>query len=538
MPKKNSSVSPQAGSKRSRAGGEPKRPARKAAARAGRGPGPGPGRKASHKPSHKPGHKPGAKAATVAPSPEDGASPPADIVSLIHLGCARNLIDSELILGRMAEQGLAVSGDAGAAGTVVLNTCSFIGPAREESYANIRALVERKRRGDLERVVVAGCLVQRYKRQLAQDFPDVDLFAEISDGRELARRIKQMADGKKIDSYLASPGLREAARDGARMLATPGSYAYLRISHGCDHACSFCAIPSIRGPHRSKRPAALVEEARELIDAGVKELVLVAEDSTAWGRDLGLELPALVETLAELPGDHRLRVMYAYPNRFPWDLTRLLREHPRVIPYLDIPVQHIASPMLRAMGRAGSGDQVRKLLDRLREEVPGLTLRTTLLFGFPGETEADADQAAAFVRQYKLGRLGAFTYSPEEGTSGFALPNDVPADVAVARRERALAARDEVLAASQGALVGTEVEVLIDEVHGTSKAPYAVGRTAMDAPEVDLIARVRGLSAAVGERRRVRVESLDPEFNLICVPLAAEGGARPPSPGKPEAPRR
>jgi ribosomal protein S12 methylthiotransferase len=432
----------------------------------------------------------------------------------------------------MAEEGLAVSGDASAAGTVVLNTCSFIGPAREESYANIRELVARKQRGEIERVVVAGCLVQRYKRELAALFPDVDLFAEISDGRELARRIRKLADGKAIDSYLASPGLREPARDGARLLATPGSYAYLRISHGCDHTCSFCAIPGIRGPHRSKRPSDVLEEARELIAAGVMELVLVAEDSTAWGRDLGLELPALVEALAELEGDHRLRVMYAYPNRFPWDLARLLREHPRVLPYLDIPVQHIATPMLRAMRRAGSGDQVRRLLDRLREEVPGITLRTTLLFGFPGETDADALEAAAFVKEYGLGRLGAFTYSPEEGTSGFALAHDVPEEVAVARRERALAARDEVLAASQRALIGTEVEVLVDEVHAAGKTPYAVARTAQDAPEVDLIARVRGLAATVGERHVVRVEGVDAEFNLLCVPRTA---AR--EPGGPKAAR-
>ncbi len=454
------------------------------------------------------------------------AAASAAVVSLVHLGCARNLIDSELILARMAEEGLAVSGDVSAAGTVVLNTCSFIGPAREESYANIRDLLARKARGELERVVVAGCLVQRYKRDLAQEFPGVDLFAEISDGRELARRIRKLADGREVESYLESPGLREAGRDGSRMLATPGSYAFLRISHGCDHTCSFCAIPSIRGPHRSKRPSDLVEEARELIDGGVKELVLVAEDSTAWGRDIGLELPALVETLAELDGDHRLRIMYAYPNRFPWELTRLLREHPRVEKYLDIPVQHIATPMLRAMRRAGSGDQVRRLLDRLLEEVPGLTVRTTMLFGFPGESDADAEEAMAFVREYRLGRLGAFTYSHESGTPGFELQHDVPESVAVTRRERVLAARDEVLAASQRALIGTEIEVLVDEVHAGGRQPYAVARTAMDAPEVDLIARLRGVKTAVGERVRVRVEEVDSEFNLICAPLAAPA-ARP-----------
>jgi ribosomal protein S12 methylthiotransferase len=296
-------------------------------------------------------------------------------------------------------------------------------------------------------------------------------------------------------------------------LSTPGSYAYLRISHGCDHTCGFCAIPSIRGPHRSKRPAAVVEEAQELIAAGVRELVLVAEDSTAWGRDIGLELPRLVEELAELDGDHRLRVMYAYPNRFPWDLTRLLREHPRVEPYLDIPIQHAATPVLRAMGRAGSGDQVRRTLDRLLEEVPGLTLRTTVLLGYPGETDADAEELVRFVEEYRLARLGAFTYSDEEGTPAHGREGQVPVADAQARLEAVLAARDQNLDTVQGEQIGREVEVLIDE--DTDEDGEALGRTSMDAPEVDprVLVEAEGLTA--GDRVRVRVTEVTEEFDLV-----------------------
>lgn len=445
------------------------------------------------------------------------AARPQAVVSLVHLGCARNLIDSELILGRIAEEGLAISGDPAHADTVVLNTCSFIGPAREESEGAIRDLLARKERGELERVVVAGCLVQRFQRELGVRFPGVDLWAEISDGRELAKRIAKLAAGGLVPQYLDNGGLREPARDAARLLSTPGSYAYLRISHGCDHTCSFCAIPSIRGPHRSKRPDDLLDEARELIDAGVKELVLVAEDSTAWGRDMGLELPDLVRALADLEGEHRLRVMYAYPNRFPWALTELLRDHPRVEPYLDIPVQHIATPMLRAMRRAGSGDQVRALLDRLREEVPGITLRTTVLLGFPGETEADVDELVEFVGRYDLGRLGAFTYSEEEGTPGFGLEGAVAPEAMEERRERVLEARDRVLAASQAALVGRELEVLVDTAAPDGDA-LAVARAAFDAPEVDLVTHVADCEADVGERLRVRVIGLDEESNLVAEP--------------------
>ncbi|MCE9595508.1 MAG: 30S ribosomal protein S12 methylthiotransferase RimO [Planctomycetes bacterium] len=439
------------------------------------------------------------------------------VVSLVHLGCARNLIDSELILGRLAEAGLVVSGDPSAAGTIVLNTCSFIGPAREESESRIRELLKKKRRGEITNVVVAGCLVQRFKRTLVKRFPAVDLFAEISDGAALAKSIRELADGKKINRYLESPGLREPARDAARMLSTPKSFAYLRISHGCDHVCSFCAIPAIRGPHRSKRVEDLVGEARELIDAGVRELVLVAEDSTAWGRDHGLELPHLVETLADLDGDHRLRVMYAYPNRFPWELTRLLRDHPKVLPYLDIPVQHISAPVLRAMRRAGSGEQVRRILDRLFEEVPGITLRTTVLVGFPGETPEHVHELETFIRSYRLGRLGAFGYSPEEGTTGNELAERVDEDEIDVRLGSVLATRDAVLEANQKELIGRELEVVIDQAADADGE--ALGRTWMDAPEVDLIARVTGVGAEVGDVVKVRAEGLDEEYNLRCTPV-------------------
>ncbi len=440
-----------------------------------------------------------------------------DLVSLVHLGCARNLIDSELILGRMAEEGLAIVGDVGEARTVVINTCSFIGPAQAESEAVIRDMLARKERGELDHVVVAGCLVQRYKRQLRTRFEDVDLFAEISDYRELARGVRDLVSGKGAPAYLAAGKLRAPEREGARLLATPKSYAYLRISHGCDHTCSFCTIPSIRGPHRSKRLIDLVSEAEELVAAGARELVLVAEDSTAWGRDMGLELPALVEALAEVRGVHWVRLMYAYPNRFPWELTRLLREHPRVATYLDIPIQHAATPVLRAMRRAGTGRVVRETLERLRDEVPGIMLRTTLLLGFPGETEEDVGEVIDLVEDLQLSRVGAFAYSPEPGTPGFDLPGRVPPEEAEERLRAVLEARDEVLRAQQQALVGRELEVLVDEPAGGRGA--LVARPEFDAPEVDMLALVSDSAARPGELLRVRVEALDSESNLVCRPL-------------------
>lgn len=437
-------------------------------------------------------------------------------VTLVHLGCARNLIDSEVLLGRMAEEGLVVTDDPDSAHTVVLNTCSFIGPAREESEKAIRDLLKKKRDGDIERVVVAGCLVQRFRHDLEAQFPEVDLFSEISDYRALAQGVRALTEGKAgVPRYLEGPETKPADREGARLLSTPKSYAYLRISHGCDHLCSFCAIPSIRGKHRSKSLADVVLETEELVSSGVRELVIVAEDSTAWGREHGQELPDVVEAIAKVPGVQRVRVMYAYPNRFPWRLTEVMRAHPAAVPYLDIPIQHIATNVLRAMRRHGSGDQVRKILDRLREEVPGITLRTTVLVGFPGETDADAEELAKFVEEYELGRLGTFTYSPEQGTSAWGMAGEVPPNIALEREKAVQAARDRVLRKTQKSRVGSEVDVLIDEIHERGKV--LVGRPASDAPEVDLVAVVRGVkSAAVGDVVRAKVEAIDAESNLVC----------------------
>jgi ribosomal protein S12 methylthiotransferase len=437
------------------------------------------------------------------------------LVSLVHLGCARNLIDSELILGRMAEEGLVITDDPAAAQAVVVNTCSFIGPAREESLGIIRELLERKRRGEIGSVVVAGCLVQRYRRKLREELPEVDLFAEISDYTNLARSVRELTDGKAIPDYLEGPAQREARREGGRLLATPASYAFLRISHGCDHQCSFCTIPSIRGTHRSKGLADLLEEGRELAACGVRELVLVAEDSTAWGRDAGRELPELVEALADLSGIHRVRVMYAYPNRLPAGLSDLLRDHPRVATYLDMPIQHVSTPILRAMRRHGSGEQVREIVGRLFDEVPGLTLRTTLLVGFPGEREEDLEELCAFLREFRLTRVGAFPYSNEEGTPSQALDGSLPTEEVLQRTRAVLAVRDELLRASQAARVGEELEVLVDEA---DRGPGAVARGETDAPEVDTVALVSESNAQPGDVLRVRVEDIDDEANLLCKP--------------------
>ena len=422
-------------------------------------------------------------------------------VSLVHLGCARNQVDSEVILGRLAEGGCVVSADLGQAEVAIVNTCAFIGPAREESRAAIRDLLERKRRGDLRAVVVAGCLAQRYGEALAEEFPEVDVVVPLSDYAEIAGLARRLAAGRPGPRFTSAGGPKGASSDRVRWLTTPPSYAYLRLSEGCDHTCAFCAIPGMRGKMRSKPIETIAEEACDLASLGAREIVLVAEDSTGYGRDLygRARLAEAIEAVAAAPGIAWVRILYAYPNAFPWDVARTIRENPRVVEYLDIPIQHVADGVLRRMRRGSSGAKVREILGRLREEVPGIALRTTLLLGFPGETEEEYEELHAFVREFRFERLGAFVYSHEEGTPAFGLADDVPAETAQRRRDGILQAQRAIHAERNRALVGSEVEVLVD---GKGPAGGWVGRTRADAPEVDGTVRLPAGGSGAGEALR------------------------------------
>jgi ribosomal protein S12 methylthiotransferase len=429
--------------------------------------------------------------------------------ALVHLGCARNLVDSEVILGRLAEGGLLVCGDPDDADVAILNTCAFIGPAREESRGAIRDLVRRKQRGRLRAVVVVGCLPERLGRSLVEEFPEVDAFAPLSDYSEIAALVRRVAGGRPGPRFLEAGVAKGAESDRVRLLSTPRSHAYLRLAEGCDHSCAFCAIPGMRGKMRSKPLETIVAEAVDLAALGVRELVLVAEDTTGYGRDLygRSRLADAIERVAGVEGIGWVRAMYAYPNAFPWDVARVLRDHPRVVEYLDIPIQHVADEMLRAMRRGSSGPAVRALLGRLREEVPGIALRTTLLVGFPGETDAHFEELLAFVREFRFERLGVFAYSREEGTPAFETTSDVPTSVAKARRAAILEAQREIVRERNASLVGSEVEVLVD---GRTPRGGLLARTRADAPEVDCTALLPADAGEPGEFARVRVAAVDP----------------------------
>ncbi len=408
-------------------------------------------------------------------------------VSLISLGCARNLVDSEVLLGHAVEEGLQVVQNAEDADVVVVNTCGFIETAKQESIDTILAVARLKQEGNLKGVIAVGCLAQRYGEELGKSIPELDAVFGLSDYSGVPAIVRKIVNGSTRRWVATVDGGKPKGprSDEKRVLLTPKSFAYLRISEGCDHKCTFCAIPQMRGRNRSKPMDVLVEEAKSLAAAGVQELVVVAEDTTAYGldQDRKRRIHELLVRLGDVDGIRWIRLMYAYPHTVAPELTTFLREHPKAVKYLDIPIQHISSPMLKAMKRGVSKEQVRGILDRLREEVPGIAVRTTLITGFPGETEQDFAELRELVASYGFERLGVFPYSHEESTPAYSMPDQVDAAVAQARAAELMELQRAVMGRYQRSFVGTTVPVLIDGYDAEAKR--LVGRTFADAPEVD-----------------------------------------------------
>ena len=409
-------------------------------------------------------------------------------IALIHLGCARNLIDSENILGRLGAEGYALTGDVDQADVAILNTCSFIGPAREESEGQIRELLEKKAAGNLRGVIVAGCLPEKFRPEVEEKFPQIDAILGLSDYSNVARIVEEVLKGRKVreDSGGRAP---QGQGEFLRLLQTPRSYAYLRPSHGCDHNCAFCIIPQIRGRQASKPVEAVVEEVERLVAQGVKEVVMVAEDSTGYGRDKEkghARLPELVDAMAGVDGLKWLRIMYAYPNNFPWGMTDVINKHDNVLPYLDIPTQHISTQVLKRMARGGSKESVTRIVQRLRDEVPGIALRTTVLVGHPGEGKAEFEELLEWLEEFHFERLGAFSFSPEVSAPAGSDEDRCSPEEALERQDRVMELQMRMHAKFQESLVGRKLPVLIDE----SAGEWAFGRTWADAPEVDGLVKI------------------------------------------------
>ncbi|MDR1274422.1 MAG: 30S ribosomal protein S12 methylthiotransferase RimO [Odoribacteraceae bacterium] len=392
-------------------------------------------------------------------------------VNVINLGCSKNLVDAELLMRQLEKVGYGVEVDVegSTAGIVVVNTCGFIGDAKEESVNTILEQVERKRAGSVKRLFVMGCLSQRYAGELKQEIPEVDAWFGKFDWKGILAEL-----GKAYN---------ESLRD-ERLLTTPSHYAYLKISEGCDRTCSYCAIPLMTGRHASRDFEEIISEAERLAGQGVKELLVVAQDTTYYGVDRHGKnrLAELVDRLADVPGIEWIRVHYAYPAGFPLELLAVMRERPNVCKYLDIALQHCSDRMLQLMRRGVTGAQTRELVRRIRQEVPGIALRTTLMTGHPGETPADFREMLAFVEEMKFERLGVFPYSHEEDTyCDKHYRDDVPERVKRKRAEEIMERQRQISAALNERRIGQRVRVLIDRAEGEGY----VGRTEIDSPEVD-----------------------------------------------------
>ncbi len=398
-------------------------------------------------------------------------SPKKNKINVVTLGCSKNIYDSEVLMGQLKANGKEVTHEAPEeeeGNIVVINTCGFIDNAKQESIDTILHYADKKERGLVDHVYVTGCLSERYKPDLEQEIPDVDAYFGT---RDMPLLLKTLGADYKHELV------------GERMTTTPKHFAYLKIAEGCDRPCSFCAIPLMRGGHKSTAIEDLVIEAEKLAAKGVKELILIAQDLTYYGLDLYKErkLADLLRALVKVEGIEWIRLHYLFPSGFPEDVLEVIREEPKVCHYIDIPLQHIADPVLKSMRRGTTKEKTDALLAKMREKVPGITIRTTLIAGYPGETEKDHQVVLDWVREQRFDRLGVFAYSHEENTHAYSLEDDVPAEVKQQRVDEIMAVQMDISRALNQEQIGHTYKVLVDRKEGG----YFIGRTEFDSPDVD-----------------------------------------------------
>ena len=450
--------------------------------------------------------------ATDRPAKTKTPAGPAGTYSFVSLGCPKNTVDSERMLGKLAQDGYALQPDADGADVVIVNTCGFIEPARQESMSVIREMLELKRLGRIGGVVVAGCLAERNREGLMTELPGVDQVLGVFGRDEIAAAVAGVANKRKtipgLDLFPPAPV--RALSDTDRLRITPRHFAYLKISEGCDRLCTYCAIPQMRGKHATKPMEAVLAEARELAADGVRELNLVAQDSTYWGMDL-YGKPRLADLLRELDtvdGIEWVRLLYAYPEHVSDDLLEAMAGSKKLVPYLDIPLQHISDRVLRRMVRRVDRAATEAILGRLRQAVPGIALRTTFIVGFPGETDADFAELKAFVTDFKFERAGVFPYSYEPTTPSAKLDGHLPEDVKLARRDELMEAQQAVAFGHAAGQVGKELAVLIDGPDPDAPSQFS-GRTTADAPDIDCGIRVKAKNLKAGDLVTVKVTAAD-----------------------------
>jgi ribosomal protein S12 methylthiotransferase len=438
--------------------------------------------------------------------------------ALVSLGCPKNLIDSERMAGLLRLEGYALVPRPEGADFVVINTCGFIGDARSESHAVLREMLELKRRGRVRGVIVTGCLAERDKEALLRAYPEIDQLVGVFGRDEIGESVRRLRDGLAQQRVLFRPAPIHPPADTQRLRLTPPHLAFLKIAEGCDRSCSFCSIPQMRGPYASKTIEEIRAEAEELAADGARELVLVAQDTTSYGLDRygRPRLADLLRRLDEIDGLAWIRLMYLYPMHISDELLEVIASGKRILPYLDLPLQHIDDAVLARMRRQVNRAQTEALLDRLRARIDGLALRTTLIAGFPGESEEQFETLLDFVRRRRFERLGAFACSEEPGTPAAELDGALSADVKTARRDRILAVQQEIAFAWNEAQVGRQMEVMIDGAIPGEPGAY-LGRTYADAPEVDGAVYVTAENLAPGQLVPCEIVAAR-GYDLIAVP--------------------
>jgi len=431
-------------------------------------------------------------------------------VCVVTLGCSKNLVDSELMLGRLAEAGAVICEQPDHAQVIIVNTCAFIDSAKQQSIDAILELAELKARDPRKILVAAGCLSQRYGKALRKEMPEIDAVVPLRDMRGILRACGLGPGAKWCDA-------------GPRVRLTPRHYAYLRIAEGCDNRCTYCAIPDIRGPFRSRPAGEVTAEAEQLVADGAREINVIAQDTTLYGKDsrAGETLALLLRRLSGVPRLRWIRLLYTHPAHFRDDLIDEIASNSRICPYVDLPVQHLNDRILKRMGRRVTQAQILDLIDRLRARIPGLTLRTSVIIGFPGETDAAFEELLQLVQRIRFERLGAFTYSREEGTPAARYSRQVSERIKRERLDALMTAQQHIAFEQASARIGQTATVLIDEASGHAPDEWRA-RSRAEAPEVDPVILVGGRRLAAGRFRRVRITG-SRGYDLVAKPLARAG---------------
>ena len=404
-------------------------------------------------------------------------------IFFISLGCDKNLVDTEMMLGLLGREGYSFTDDEAEADVVVVNTCCFIGDAKEESINMLLEMAELKDSGQLKALIAAGCLAQRYREEIQQEIPQVDAVVGTAAIEEIAEAVRESLEGRSRNHYRELDEKPAVFAD--RILTTGGHFAYLKIAEGCNKRCTYCIIPKVRGNYRSVPLEELTAQAEKLAEQGVRELILVAQETTLYGMDLYGEktLPRLLKSLAGIDGIHWIRLLYCYPEEITEELIETIAEEPKICHYLDIPIQHAADEVLKRMGRRTHQEELRQQIIKLRERIPDICLRTTLISGFPGETEEDFEELYRFVNEMEFDRLGVFTYSQEEDTAAAEMPDQIEEEVKVFRRDELMELAQAISFEKAEAMAGKVLEVMV-EGKAVDEDVY-VTRTYRDAPEVD-----------------------------------------------------